>query len=807
MEYLTGTYVGGMIGQVVNTESGNPLSIKYSHDFVRADDESIAEEDRVITMPSSSEIRGDIAGGIIGVISGAKLEGFIAIDATLSINTTADGKPIYIYLAPSTIYGVRSAGGAVGMIGAQNAIMFGNIVTKSIIHGGTLGAGGILGYYLVEQEVTESNPDPMLNNVIFYNCVFEGEIYNDNHPIALGGLIGTVYNVKQLTVSNCYSREGAQIIASGSGDEYNVGGLIGLISNVEEVDIALACEEEPHTFVVSGSNATGGLVGSLKAKNVIIRGQIRSIATIKADMYAGGLIGYAEVEETLDIHGVAINNDSEIILVEGSNSLGTSEYAGLVGYIKTCGTLMIDNISIYATDYQVTANTAGGIIGSFETINSISITNISINANTKITGIADAGGIIGKISGRTENDIVIGSTQSSNIRIYANIESKNAGALIGSVSNIKDYSLDVNNFYGTPIITATINAGGLIGLVDNSNVNIFNSTITARINNNVSVEDITTTQVNAGGMVGAIAGDSHVVFAGANVNGGIVKGYISGGVVGHMASESTIESFAISLQGVNVSAYNYAGGVVGKMDNTATDLHMEGVEIHNVTLNGLYQKSVVALRGEIVEVNGEYRFVVDSRRVITMYGIAAIYTDEEGNEQRVTGAVRDVSYELYQYSTTQFTFTGGYHILVGNAQAMDRCVIGFTNLISNYIDKQRIVSNLSNLSISPTHSIIDVYEHQLTEGYDTYTTNLRGSGRVYTSNEPIYGEETLLETKYDSVEAAVDAIIAEGTRRGYDINRVKIINNIFNGTENALRGELERFLANGDNYVIMGYTN
>lgn len=280
---------------------------------------------------------------------------------------------------------------------------------------------------------------------------------------------------------------------------------------------------------------------------------------------------------------------------------------GLIGVTRN--NVTINNITIGNLDIHG-AYTTGGLIGKAnlsEYNYKVSINGISSTDNGSITtyGAFETGGIIGNIqyrgslviNGDTGSDgkqsvLRIGKVQFAELtRSYQ--DWFGTGGIAGSVSrpaeisNISLVAADENSFIGSsdnkgaPIITHTMNTGGIIGCTSSAACTI----------NNVSV-GVSLYGCDVGGLVGrngnTLTAENCQYGVEASENQPSINGFeCSGGMVGTQNAAVTISKSAVKNATIGIpTAKNGDAGIGGYVGIKANgDLKITDCEVNNVTLS------------------------------------------------------------------------------------------------------------------------------------------------------------------------------------------------------------------------------
>lgn len=283
--------------------------------------------------------------GVIGTI-GADAEVNLTINNTatniksagdvgLACQTMGKGSTLKVNVV-SAAYSVDAGGYAGGLVGsAENAkVIFGDGVSISSTVKGTLGSGGIFGYY--KNDITGvSNPtDPSaeVGNVIDISS------YNVNCSLngtTAGGFIGVLENSGDMTIKSDVNSVVKPVITSfGTAANGVYGGLIGAYSS----------NSLSHSLTIK--DIVDGVVNATNSGNT----------DTNYAQYFGGVIG--------KIDGAAyVKMDNVSVTAAGStkiNNVNGKAFGGLVGYINGAF-IDANNVKISSDNFY-----GGGIIGTME---------------------------------------------------------------------------------------------------------------------------------------------------------------------------------------------------------------------------------------------------------------------------------------------------------------------------------------------------------------------------------------------------------------------------------------------------------
>jgi filamentous hemagglutinin family protein len=298
--------------------------------------------------------------------------------------------------------------------------------------------------------------------------------------------------------------------------------------------------------------------------------QIRNVnlsnVNITAKSQAGGLIGinFGPVNN-VNVTGGTVTTNADSTYA-GPNGTGFALAGGVIGYNNYIGT--ISNLSSSATVISTGAGaiSIGGVVGQSR---NGSLSNITNSGNI----IAAAGStFIGGITGWLVGGGTLANSSSSGT-ITADATSVHVGGLIGR----SELGSTISNSFNTGSVTGGSYVGGLAGLAQ---ANISNSYSTGSISggdivgglvghcsvgtisNAYATGNITATGNVYGGLVAWNIGTISNSYATGQVTGSATS-YDGGGLVGFNSGIIAATVAGLTYAAGNVTAYHYAGGLVG----------------------------------------------------------------------------------------------------------------------------------------------------------------------------------------------------------------------------------------------------
>ncbi|MDF0604612.1 filamentous hemagglutinin N-terminal domain-containing protein [Neisseriaceae bacterium TC5R-5] len=523
------------------------------------------------TVVTNTKDSGGYAGSLVGWQEGGQIHDVYAQNFNIINNTiSSDG-----WSYDSTMGGLI---GWANNLTLHNAYATGNLTVQNGIYST---AGGLIGRVA----------DSTIDNVYATGSITAYGI--------LGGLFGIMYNS---SLNDAYAT--GNVTATRTPDNYggsSLGGLIGYIggdtstldgfSVIHNVYATGDVTVDPNSKGSAGNS--GGLIGfayKLDLSNAYAKGRVTGEAG------AGGLIGQVLAANIHDVYATGS--------VEGA--IGYA--GGLIGYAS--GRLNQFNNTTTIHDAYATGNvtargwTGGGLIG---TGDNLSIDRVyatgavqALNSGTSNNGLGVvAGGLIGSLSYSSLTNAH--ATGEVNATLYNSL----SGGLIGRLG----YDSTVSDVYASGKVTAVGAAGGLIGKIEGSNVNILRT----QASGNVSAQSY------AGGLVGDIYTasvdnlQSSVNIADSYASGSVTSSGYAGGLVGeaytldNYASASSLINISNSHASGNVNSTRTAGGLIGYARVAFESF--ASININGSTAKGAVTSDNVAagLVGEYSSFNGQLK--------------------------------------------------------------------------------------------------------------------------------------------------------------------------------------------------------
>lgn len=297
---------------------------------------------------------------------------------------------------------------------------------------------------------------------------------------------------------------------------------------------------------------------------------------VRANAYVGGIIGYNAADTRFLIANCLNRGDvARTTLHTGvgtmSAGVATDDYLRAAGYPQTALLGAEDNFS---------ASFSGGIIGA-ATRNTVVQSCANMGG---VTGLGGVGGIVGLSEGRVASCSLLSNLGTSAQDVIGGIAGVNIGALGGTTPafDFKQNSIGAvaaaprGSLYGS--VTATQNAvsgrntvGGIAGM------NLSGGVVSWEKGKCLANAQVISAGRDAGGLVGQNRGD--ITFTAWIPQRVEVTSYnYAGGVVGYNAVGSKLSSVTVGNM-VSVTATRYAGGIMGR----ARDMFDSGSSAFNIT--------------------------------------------------------------------------------------------------------------------------------------------------------------------------------------------------------------------------------
>lgn len=551
--YINSLYVnssGGVVGScdtdcyvintTVNTQIyGNHISAGGIVGYLR--DGYLYDSSAISNIEGESDV-----GGVVGSIILSNVRNVSAIGNITGSGQHTGGIVGYHYFAnlknanfSGDVQGVNSTGGIVG-----RAYFFPDIINAKSINttvNGTNLVGGIYGsseYAEVFNSTFYGNVTGVdfvggaagytLGSDFYYTNVTTQKIEGN---FSVGGFTGNSLNAE---IYSC--RAISNIInATGNGVGGFSGSFYGDTSSVNDTIVI--------NNIIAGADAVGGFFGSVSQTPVNNANSTSN--NISGNIFVGGFAGFQTNYSIID-------NAISIVNVTGSEKVG-----GFAGEVYDYAE--IHNSEVYSNVYNYNGDNTGGFVGS--------LVNESVIVGSTATGdiISDfnnVGGFAGYVNNLSYiktsifNGSVIGKNNTGGLvgegrgivyfnftRVYANVTGEHK---VGGIVGILNDSSTINSSVFDGNVTATTWAGGIAGRIfDNSYINYSKSS----------------GYVESTGRTGGIAGDAWDSSIEGSYSSAIIKGDISGGIVGLLGRAYVNNSYSSGF----VNGTSNAGGVAGEL--------------------------------------------------------------------------------------------------------------------------------------------------------------------------------------------------------------------------------------------------
>ena len=324
----------------------------------------------------------------------------------------------------------------------------------------------------------------IIQNVTIEEATIIADLVSDSeNPVMYSG--GLVALSQKIVIDNCTIDEYSVFSIKNSTGSAYAGGFVGYVESSDGIVIT----NSHNNGSISASSTVYAKAGGLFASTVtyahISISNSSNSGDISATNYAGGLVGYIDINTTFTIDDC--HNQGSVI--------GETTAGGIVGF-SGCGT--IKNCTNLGTVSG--GETAGGIVGvaSYTTIE-------NCQNNATVVGTYNVGGILGQADGSAQDMLIIACENSGKVTGVSYV-----GGIAGSAgyASIEDC---INN---GEVQATGYSVGGIVGGV------------------RVSVKNcINTATVTGSNSVGGIAGDSYLAEISNCVSVSTIKDGI-GGIIG-----------------------------------------------------------------------------------------------------------------------------------------------------------------------------------------------------------------------------------------------------------------------------------
>ncbi len=340
-------------------------------------------------------------------------------------------------------------------------------VEGNVSREGSSNMGGLIGRF-------EADIDDNTNSVALQDVSFVGTLNDDSgSSYNTGGIIGKVNDIATFTLSDCSVEVTMNLISGDDANLSEVGAVIGELSvgddGVSDTATIERCEAQGSVAIDQEYTAMAGFIGaatvegtsSLYVSYISTDFDIDTAATDGDDL--GGLFGTFEVQDNSVVEISHSHTSGEL-----ENAAGSST-GGLMGggYIES-GSVSIASSSSIANVYSSDGN-AGGLIGflELETTGSSIVIENSFATGTVEVGDDDAGGLIGELE---LDDSTAFFELTNNYTLSGVTATSNAGNLIGLVDGTADNVSFTENYFLNETFDDAIGTGD-INVTDTDELN------------------------------------------------------------------------------------------------------------------------------------------------------------------------------------------------------------------------------------------------------------------------------------------------------------------------------------------------
>lgn len=397
IDSVRGTNIGGLFGAVNGSVRLNNVDV----------------EGKMVTASSEDDEKnnGTGIGGLIGSLSGNVL--FKDVTSKISVTNSAYTSCASSSGSSKSEVPCNGVGGFLGKAASANSydslhfsnvVLSGQIVSTVAKDAVDMGIGGFVGFIGPYFKVAANHA-----KVEKYQ-----QLYHKGSKAFLGGFFGYAANVERLVIDTSSVENGSlKILMSNDSDGGALGGMVGAALNTgfeaseNTYSSTLSVEKQGYgvneKFVEEIS--VGGLIGSFKGgkkdlplnvKNFLGAGKI-SLTTIstKIPVYAGGVLGYADVFDSISISKSKVVSKKSTAtetgyIIESTNPKGTESdfsFGGLVGYVRSGEYLTIDSSAVYgnmfvdiADNYRSSVKYVSGLVG-FAEISHVDLKEFAFEGN------------------------------------------------------------------------------------------------------------------------------------------------------------------------------------------------------------------------------------------------------------------------------------------------------------------------------------------------------------------------------------------------------------------------------------------
>lgn len=348
--------------------------------------------------------------------------------------------------------------------------------------------------------------------------------------------------------------------------------------------------------------------------------------------------GYDKLGFFTQASGIISNLTLSSVTVDSSNEGGPTGIGGLVGYLTGGGS--ISNSHISNMNFTFECSYAGGLVGQTNgasSISSSSVENITMTSNTSCSS-SRFGGLVGM---SPNNSSTISNSHVTGSMTVINTATTYVGGLAGLATN-------VSNSYSNITLSATNNAGGLIGY-----------NLSGTISNNYSLGSTTSTAGIAGGLV-AVKNTTGLIEN--NYTTGNVQGATSaGGLIGSSGSTTVIirNSYALG----SISGTTNAGGLIGSV--SANGGSVQNSYFGGIVASGTNKGGIIGNDNNAGAIRWSYsnNYFDSTKNAINADGTNVSTTPGTGSSTAVMKTAPTSIYTSWDFSTIWTQTDGSYPLL------------------------------------------------------------------------------------------------------------------------------------------------
>ncbi|MBQ3190742.1 MAG: hypothetical protein IJB61_05835 [Bacteroides sp] len=344
--------------------------------------------------------------------------------------------------------------------------------------------------------------------------------------------------------------------------------------------------------MISGTSSVGGFAGSCVLTGEIQNLSFESNVKVQGKERVGGFVGRLDGKHKK--HDIYILINGPVVGDDGGQYIG-----GIVGYLTDYNAL---NPRLWHNKYSVIAPSCsyvGGIVG-YAYANNANIKLSMLQNEGRVEGKDRVGGLIGKVAMDSNKNFIEFWGGATCGRKGSSMTVKGTEKVGGMIGELEGAELrgTLSELYAN--VDGVNEVGGVVGEIseDGGYLKATLGCITADL---PYMEGIIQGELNVGGIVGRIEpveliGNHYHPFG----NGISPKGDITvigkentGGILGYICLETYDEgkySYEVKINGQNApsqlngevrSSGNYAGGVIGRIENVNCDNHMQIANWYN----------------------------------------------------------------------------------------------------------------------------------------------------------------------------------------------------------------------------------